>query len=360
MVFAVASGMALGKEGPSVHIATCFGEVLSQFFDKFAQNEALKREILSAASAAGVSVAFGAPIGGVLFSLEEVSYYFPHRVLWLTFLCSATGALVLQKLDPFGTGKLVLFATSYTSTWHDFELIPFAMLAVAGGLLGALFIKINIRICRFRRTTALRFYPVTEVLVNALLTALISFNLIYTKLDAAEVVASLFAECSSSVDAESIIGELCNPSQSTNVILSLLVAAVIKFVLFLFTLGTKVPCGSFIPSLAYGACLGRAVGIGMQVLQTYVPSRVLSPDVFSNHSDWAIFAACTPGRTCITPGFYALIGAVAGLGGVSRMTVSLVVITFELTGQGGFELLIPLIMTVLIAKSVGDLFCDDM
>lgn len=41
-----------------------------------------RREILSAASAAGVAVAFGAPIGGVLFSLEEVSYFFPPKVMW--------------------------------------------------------------------------------------------------------------------------------------------------------------------------------------------------------------------------------------------------------------------------------------
>jgi chloride channel 3/4/5 len=43
-----------------------------------------RREILSAASAAGVAVAFGAPIGGVLFSLEEVSYFFPPKVSTFT------------------------------------------------------------------------------------------------------------------------------------------------------------------------------------------------------------------------------------------------------------------------------------
>jgi H+/Cl- antiporter ClcA len=43
---------------------------------------AKRREILSAACAAGVAVAFGAPIGGTLFSLEEVSYFFPPKVMW--------------------------------------------------------------------------------------------------------------------------------------------------------------------------------------------------------------------------------------------------------------------------------------
>ena len=41
-----------------------------------------RRGVLSAACAAGVAVAFGAPIGGVLFSLEEVSYFFPAKVMW--------------------------------------------------------------------------------------------------------------------------------------------------------------------------------------------------------------------------------------------------------------------------------------
>lgn len=98
LVLAVASGLSLGKEGPLVHVACCCGNIFSYLFPKYSKNEAKKREVrlgqvdsagafrengpadacsspqvLSAASAAGVSVAFGAPIGGVLFSLEEVS-----------------------------------------------------------------------------------------------------------------------------------------------------------------------------------------------------------------------------------------------------------------------------------------------
>lgn len=84
-----------------MHIAAAVGNILCRQFPKFERNEGKKREILSAACASGVSVAFGAPIGGgertpgnsvdlsridfaipVLFSLEEVSYYFPPKVMW--------------------------------------------------------------------------------------------------------------------------------------------------------------------------------------------------------------------------------------------------------------------------------------
>jgi chloride channel 3/4/5 len=95
IMLSVAAGLSLGKEGPMVHITICIGtcqpalctinyqsrpqfkhsnigNILSYLFPKYGRNEAKKREILSAAAASGVSVAFGAPIGGVLFSLEEV------------------------------------------------------------------------------------------------------------------------------------------------------------------------------------------------------------------------------------------------------------------------------------------------
>lgn len=92
IMLAVSSGLSLGKEGPMVHIACCIGNIFSYLFPKYGRNEAKKREILSAAAAAGVSVAFGAPIGGVLFSLEEVSAE--------EILCS-TSALWPYNIFPF-------------------------------------------------------------------------------------------------------------------------------------------------------------------------------------------------------------------------------------------------------------------
>ncbi|KAJ1565095.1 hypothetical protein HK096_004585, partial [Nowakowskiella sp. JEL0078] len=55
----VASGLAVGKEGPMIHVACCVGNMFPMMFPKYARNEGRKREILSAASAAGVAVAFG-------------------------------------------------------------------------------------------------------------------------------------------------------------------------------------------------------------------------------------------------------------------------------------------------------------
>ena len=72
LIFSVSSGLSLGKEGPYVHIATCVGNIACRLFSKYNHNDAKRREVLSASAASGVGVAFGAPIGGVLFSLEEV------------------------------------------------------------------------------------------------------------------------------------------------------------------------------------------------------------------------------------------------------------------------------------------------
>lgn len=80
-IFAVSSSLCLGKEGPFVHISACVGYIVGNWFPKYKDNGRKMRELLSSACASSLSVAFGAPIGGVLFSYEEirlVSAYIPQ------------------------------------------------------------------------------------------------------------------------------------------------------------------------------------------------------------------------------------------------------------------------------------------
>ncbi|XP_046947008.1 H(+)/Cl(-) exchange transporter 3 isoform X5 [Lynx rufus] len=356
LVLAVASGLSLGKEGPLVHVACCCGNIFSYLFPKYSTNEAKKREVLSAASAAGVSVAFGAPIGGVLFSLEEVSYYFPLKTLWRSFFAALVAAFVLRSINPFGNSRLVLFYVEYHTPWYLFELFPFILLGVFGGLWGAFFIRANIAWCRRRKSTKFGKYPVLEVIVVAAITAVIAFPNPYTRLNTSELIKELFTDCgpleSSSLcdyrndmNASKIVDDIPDRPAGLGVysaIWQLCLALIFKIIMTVFTFGIKVPSGLFIPSMAIGAIAGRIVGIAVEQLAYF-------------HHDWFIFKEwCEVGADCITPGLYAMVGAAACLGGVTRMTVSLVVIVFELTG--GLEYIVPLMAAVMTSKWVGDAF----
>lgn len=361
LVLAVSSGLSLGKEGPLVHVACCCANILCHFFTKYRRNEAKRREVLSAASAVGVSVAFGAPIGGVLFSLEEVSYYFPLKTLWRSFFAALVAAFTLRSINPFGNSRLVLFYVEFHTPWHLLELLPFVLLGIFGGLWGAFFIRANIAWCRKRKTTRLGHYPVLEVLVVTLVTALLAFPNEYTRMSSSELISELFNDCglldSSKLcdytgKSGNVLGNVTASNGSNGLadqparpglytaMWQLLLALLFKMFITVVTFGMKVPSGLFIPSMAVGAIAGRLLGVGMEQLAIY-------------HHDWPVFRGwCSPGADCITPGLYAMVGAAACLGGVTRMTVSLVVIMFELTG--GLEYIVPLMAAAMTSKWVAD------
>src|SRR5687767_2113769 len=77
------------------------------FIYDFSPPAAQKRRILSAAASAGVAVAFGSPLGGVLFGLEELDLFSRAHVMWRAFVCAVLAAVTLQWTDVFATGKLV-------------------------------------------------------------------------------------------------------------------------------------------------------------------------------------------------------------------------------------------------------------
>uniref|UniRef100_A0A8C9W8F5 Chloride channel protein n=1 Tax=Scleropages formosus TaxID=113540 RepID=A0A8C9W8F5_SCLFO len=313
LVLAVSSGLSLGKEGPLIHVACCCGNILCHVFTKYRKNEAKRREVLSAAAAVGVSVAFGAPIGGVLFSLEEVSYYFPLKTLWRSFFAALVAAFTLRSINPFGNSRLVLFYVEFHSPWHLLEL----------------------------------------VLVVTAVTAVLAFPNEYTRMSTSELISELFNDCTLldssklcdyiNVNITKSSNELADRPASTNVYMAmwqLALALVFKMLITVVTFGMKVPSGLFIPSMAVGAIAGRLLGVAMEQLAYY-------------HHDWVIFRGwCSPGADCITPGLYAMVGAAACLGGVTRMTVSLVVIMFELTG--GLEYIVPLMAAAMTSKWVAD------
>lgn len=339
LCLAVASGLWLGKEGPLVHVACCCANLLMKLSPSLNDNEARKREVLSAAAAAGISVAFGSPIGGVLFSLEQLSYYFPDKTMWQSFVCAMVAAVTLQAFNPFRTGKLVLYQVTYSSGWHGFEMVPFAILGIIGGLYGGIFIKLNMKIAKWRRTSRWAGTPILEVLAVAFLTAVVNFPNKFMRAQSSELVYTLFAECANLTDDQ--LGICKTGAANAGVIVLLVEASAVGFLLASITFGLQIPAGIILPSMAIGALYGRAVGIIVQVWQ-------------ANHSDALIFATCEPDIPCITPGTYAIIGAAAALAGVTRMTVSIVVIMFELTGALTYVL--PIMIAVMISKWVGDAF----
>ncbi|CAI4213593.1 unnamed protein product [Parascedosporium putredinis] len=282
--FAVSTGMCLGKEGPFVHISACVGYLVSSLIPKYASNPRKMREMLSVACSAGLSVAFGAPIGGVLFSYEEISTYFPRRVLWRSFLCSLVAAATLKELNPTGTGKLVLFETNYGVNYQLVHYTTFCEFSVVQVFPADPLIKRN---------------PVFELALVALITALLQYPNQLIRDPGDIVMERLLVDCNDTRE-DWICEQEAKISGKGPYYAWLISGTFVKLILTTITFGCKVPSGIIIPALDAGALFGRMVG---QVV----------PD--------------------ISPGIFAMVGSAAFLAGVSRMTVSLAVIMFELTGE---------------------------
>lgn len=333
---AIASGLSVGKEGPSVHYAVCVGNVISRFFEKYRRSQSKTREILTATAGAGVAVAFGSPIGGVLFSLEEMASYFPLKTLWRSYFCALVATAVLAAVNPFRTGQLVMFSVKYDRDWHFFEIVFYIILGIFGGLYGAFMMKFNLQAQAFRKKYLAK-YAIPEAVILAGATALLCYPNMFLRIDMTEMMEKLFRECEGEYDYDG----LCEAKNRWSLIGSLLVATVLRALLVIISYGCKVPAGIFVPSMAIGASFGRMVGMIVQWLYETFP-------------DSSFFAACQPDVPCITPGTYAFLGAGAALSGIMHLTVSVTVIMFELTGA--LTYILPTMIVVGVTKAVGDRF----
>jgi CIC family chloride channel protein len=114
-VLAIGSGLALGREGPSVHIGASIGQLLAKISRC---NEHECRVLLAAGARAGLATTFNAPIAGAVFVLEELVGVFDMDVTISTIGASA-GAVSVARVflgkPPISISHLSTFPLSVPS-----------------------------------------------------------------------------------------------------------------------------------------------------------------------------------------------------------------------------------------------------
>ncbi|KAL7665654.1 Chloride channel protein [[Candida] zeylanoides] len=366
LVLVVSSGLWLGKEGPLVHIACCLlNLVFGQVYRRGGGNEYARRELLSAAAAMGVAVAFNAPIGGVLFMLEALhSYFIPTKIMWNSFVSATVAVVVLTSFRIFTDGANFvegdLFSVEFGNfSWLYMELVPYVVLGVVGGVYGYAFVRANAYYDRGLRAAVQRvaarlcrappaFGRVCEVMAVLALTVVLNFPLEITRLPLPAYLKLLFTDCPDRSDPSASTGDtsglnfVCTPSDRS-FSLQLVFILVQGFVLSSYTYGVSLPGGVLMPSLALGATCGRFVGLASQATQ--------------NAFGWGLTESCTKRSCLVSPSSYAVVGAASFMAGITKLTMCVVVIIFELTGAVSYVL--PIMIAVMVSKFVNDWLCKD-
>lgn len=170
VTFAVCAKLCVGKEGPLAHIGAIIGTAvlyIPGFGFEHLRNDEIKRLFVAAGASTGVSVAFGAPIGGALFcyELSKPNTFWKFHMIWKVFFACSLGTFTLAILTGLMTGNFedwtgaqIKFGTDSVAPdgsvikINVIKVLPYGLfLGVSGGLLGALFINVNSRVNDFRK-----------------------------------------------------------------------------------------------------------------------------------------------------------------------------------------------------------------
>lgn len=198
LTFAITGGLCIGKEGPLVHIGAILGVItcylpIKSF--KYLQNDVYKRQMMACGAGCGVAVAFGSPIGGALFIYEisKPNTFWTFSMLWRVFTATSMATFTLSILNACAinsplsssdSGALKLGNLSLEIVNSILDLPAAVILGAIGGLLGALFIAVSIRLGMLRKmyiNTSIR--KVLEALVFAFITASVFYAIVYAYRD---------------------------------------------------------------------------------------------------------------------------------------------------------------------------------
>jgi len=288
----LASGIALGREGPSVQIGAGIASVLGR---RFGLSKESVKALVPVGCAAALAAAFNTPIAAVLFSLEEILGDMHAPVLGTVVISSATSWIVLHLL----LGDEPLFHVPAYRLVHPMEFGIYAVLGVVGGLGSVCFVKLllKLRVLFMRLPKSTKwFQPVAGGLAVGLLGWFMP-----------EVLGVGYDY------VERVLG-------GDFPLKTVVLLAVFKIVATATCYSSGNAGGIFGPSLFIGAMLGGAVG---------------------SVAHW-LFPATTAG-----PGAYALIGMGTAFAGIVRTPLTSVIMIFELTRD--YSIIVPLMISNLIS-----------
>jgi len=288
----LASGIPLGREGPSVQVGGGIASVLGRWMGL--RPEKVKA-LIPVGSAAAIAAAFNTPLAAVMFSLEEIMGDLHAPVLGSVVLASATSWMVLR----LSLGNNPLFRVPQYKLVHPVEFAVYAVLGLAGGLVSVAFTKLLLgmrqRFLRLPKNTVW-FQPV----VGGLLVGLLGWFV-------PQVLGVGYG----------YVGDALNGRMAFNLMLALVV-------LKLLTVTTSYSSGNaggiFGPALFIGAMLGGSVGT--------VAHRLLP-------------------KYTATPGAYALVGMGAAFAGIVRAPMTSVLMIFEMTQD--YAVIVPLMIANLVS-----------
>ena len=288
----LATGMALGREGPSVQIGAGLASVI-------ARNTGLStkqvKALVPVGCSAALAAAFNTPIAAVLFSLEEIMGDLNATVLGTAVLSSATSWMVLHLV----LGDDPLFHVTGYRLINPWELAVYAVLGVVGGLGSTVFVKLLLRLrewfAQLPRNTVW-FQPVAGGLAVGIM-GYFAPNVMGVGYNFVEQVLN---------------GDV--------VLKTVIVLGVLKIIATAMCYSSGNAGGIFGPSLFIGAMMGAAVG---SIAHTLFPSVTAGP------------------------GAYALVGMGTAFAGIVRTPLTSVIMIFEVTRD--YTIIVPLMVSNLIA-----------
>ena len=317
---AIGGGLALGREGPSIQIGAMVGKGVAR-----ARRTPLTEErlLLTCGAGAGLSAAFGAPLAGAIFSLEELHRNFSAEVLLTTMAAAAASDFVAANI----LGLTPVFGFDVD---HGLPLKYYWAVILLGILLGAFGAVYNRTIdfmqnisekagrvfadfaCGLNRKDAAiikdGFHPTVFAARAATL------GRILFVMAAAYILYFAYPEALGS--GSGLVGQISNGDYALGALALMLL---VKFIFSTASFGSGSPGGIFLPLLVLGALTGglfsRLLGLA-GVSQEYI-------------TGFAVVAMA---------GYFAAI---------VRAPVTGVVLITEMTGD--FTTLLPLVLTALAA-----------